>query len=75
MASLGADNGHLLFLLLDDCQWMGHRADSFEVVVWVLLRSLSSIAVKLDGYTIWELYSGSVGSQHARVVLLIEKAK
>ena len=75
MAGLGADNGHLLLLLLDNCQWMDHRADSFEVVVWVLLRSLSSIAVKVDGYTIWELHSGLVGSQHARVVLLIEKAR
>ena len=75
MADLGADNGHLLLLLLDNCQCMGHRADSFEVVVWVLLRSLSSIAVKLVGCTIWELYSGSVGSQHARVALLIEHAR
>lgn len=34
MAGLEADNGHLLLLLLGVRQCMGHRADSFEVVVW-----------------------------------------
>ena len=48
MAGLVKDNAHLLLLPVGSCQCIGDRADSSEVVVWVLHRSLLSIAVNLD---------------------------
>ena len=40
MAGLGKDNGRLVLLLVGNYQWMGHRIESFKVVVWALpLRS------------------------------------